>query len=90
MIAQVETGALQRMIQESNGDWSPEVARTVLSWRFASSDQARVAELSARARSGTLTADEARQLDWYLLLGDFLTILQSKARAALGKKHSTP
>jgi hypothetical protein len=88
MVAPVQSDVLQRLIHGQNGDLPPEVARTVLAWRFADSDQARLAELSAKARSGTLSDSESRQLDWYLLLGDFLAILQSKARTSL-RKHSS-
>ena len=85
MVAPAETDVLQRLIDGRNGDLPAEVARTVLSWKFADTDQTRLTELSAKARSGTLSPDESRQLDWYLLLGDFLTILQSKARTSLRK-----
>jgi hypothetical protein len=83
MVAPMETGALERMIRSHRGDLPPEVAREVLSWEFADSDQQRMSELSAKARAGSLTGDEERQLDWYLMLGDFLMILQSMARVAL-------
>ena len=36
--------------------------------------------LSAKARAGTLTADEDEELDNYIRVGDVLAILQSKAR----------
>ena len=85
MVAPLDTGALQRMLGKARGGISPDVAREVLSWRFDDADQARVAELSAKARIGSLSPDEARQLDWFLLLGDFLMILQSSARTSLPK-----
>jgi hypothetical protein len=88
MVATAQPSAIERLIQSPGGHLAPEVARAVLQWRFAEFDQARVADLSAKARAGALSADEQGELDWYLLLGDFLTILQSKARMALGKQSS--
>jgi hypothetical protein len=85
MIALAHSGAIERML---HSEIAPEVARTVLLWSFAEADQLRLSELSAKARMASLSADESRELDWYLLLGDFLTILQSKARVAL-RKHSS-
>jgi hypothetical protein len=90
MVAFAQSGAIERMLQTQNGSLAPEVARAILSWSFADSDQTRVSELSAKARAGTLSEDETRELDWYLLLGDLLTILQSKARTSLRKHSSTP
>lgn len=76
------------MIGAANGGMSGEVARAVLSWQFDALDQSRVSELSAKARIGSLDPEEARELDWYLLLGDFLTILQSQARTSLNTSSS--
>ena len=91
MVAPIETDVLQRMIENSangGGELPPEVARVVLSWRFADRDQERLSELLAKSRRGGLSDEEARRLDWYLLLGDFLTIIQSKARLSLSKAPS--
>jgi len=88
MVAPLDTSALQQMLASTKGMIAPDVAREVLSWRFDEADQARVAELSAKARAGTLTPHDQKQLDWYLLLGDFLTIFQSNARVALQKNAS--
>jgi len=90
MITRAPAGALERMMQghSGKGELTAEVARLMLSWAFADDDQARVSDLSAKARAGALTDDEARELDWYMLAGDLLTILHSKARVALSKKSS--
>jgi hypothetical protein len=85
MVATAHAGAIERMLEAD--ELAPETARTILTWHFAESDQSRLSQLSAKARRATLSPDEARELDWYLMLGDFLSILQSRARIALGK-HS--
>ena len=85
MVALLQSGAIERML---HSELTPEVARTILLWGFPEADQTRLEELSAKARTASLSAEESRELDWYLLLGDFLTILQSKARMAL-RQHSS-
>ena len=40
-------------------------------------------ELSAKASAGTLNDVESQEIDLYLLAGDFLTTIHSKARVAL-------
>ena len=75
---------LELVIDPARGDLSAELARHILSLDFPAADQARYAELAARAQAGTLSAEERAELDDFLNVGDFLTILQSKARASLG------
>ena len=89
MVALAQSGAIERMLQAESDNLTPDVARAILHWRFADSDQNRVDELSAKARAGRLSQSEAEELDWYLLLGDFLTIVQSKARVALHQRPSS-
>lgn len=88
MVAPNEFGVLQRMIKGHGMHLPPDVARTVIAWKFDDEDQARMAELSAKARAGSLNQDESRQLDWFLMLGDFLTIMQSQARLSLRPESS--
>jgi len=89
MVALAQSGAIERMLLSDGDKLTPDVARAILHWRFAESDQCRVDELSAKARAGRLSDSEAEELDWYLLLGDFLTIVQAKARIALQQRPSS-
>lgn len=77
------TAMWQRIVQPDAGDLSPEEARAVLRWRFAATDLDRVDALSAKARSGTLSETEERELDDYLVIGNVLGFVQSKARLSL-------
>ena len=47
-----------------------------------------MAELGAKSNRGTLTAEEAEELDGYIAADDLLSFWQSKARLAL-KHHSS-
>ena len=89
MVAFAQVGVIERMLQSGSGEMTREAASAVLQWRMAEGDQAKVSQLSAKARAGTLTPEEASELDWYLLLGDFLSVVQSKARVTLGTSGVT-
>ena len=65
---------------------SPEVARYFLDLSLPRVDQRRIRELSEKANEGELVGEEQNELEMYILLSDFLAIVQSKARLALKKK----
>jgi len=71
---------------EFQGELAPSTARALLKFGFSHRDHARMAELSAKARAGTLTAQEQTELDTFEQVGCVLGILHSKARQALHKK----
>jgi len=78
-----ESTILTRVIRPEEGDMAPELARYVLGLDFTAADHDRIAALSARAQEGTLSPEEAAELDGYLHVNDLLSILQSKARHSL-------
>jgi len=69
------------------GELSPAVARALLSFGFTEPDHARMDDLSAKARAGSLTADEQAELDTFERLSCVLDIIHSQARQALRKKQ---
>jgi hypothetical protein len=78
-----EAAILARVIQSDEHELSPEVARYLLTMKLPASDEERVNELSAKARSGSLTEAEAQELDSYLHIGSLLGVMQSRARRLL-------
>jgi hypothetical protein len=82
-IASSEAAIVGRLIKPDHGDFSPEAARELLSLRFGDEDQARMRELSLKARDGTLTASEQAEVENYRRVGYWLGILWSKARLSL-------
>jgi hypothetical protein len=76
--------AWQRMVQ-FKGELSLSAARALLTFGFSEHDHARMCELSAKARAGTLTATEQADLDTFERLGCVLDIIHSQARLALKK-----
>jgi hypothetical protein len=84
------SAAIWQRVLRFQDDPSAAAARALLKLQFADSDKKRMSELSAKAREGTLTAEEERQAEAYERLGCLLDILPSQARRILkgGSKTS--
>jgi hypothetical protein len=81
---------LEKVIQPSRGNLSAELARYLLTLDFPEADHARYQQLAEKAQSGTLTEQEIAELDDFLSVNDFLTIIQAKAQSSLKKNGSAP
>jgi hypothetical protein len=79
---------LTRMLRPDDAALSAELASHILSLDFTDEERATVEALGDKSSAGTLTPEERAEYEWYVLLGDFLAILQLKARASL-KKHQS-
>ena len=77
---------LRRLIDLNQGNLTPAAAEAVLQFRFADSDQARIAELGDKSNQGTLTRAETDEYDAYIAAADLLSLWKSKARLSL-KQH---
>jgi hypothetical protein len=62
----------------------------VLRLRLSDSAQERIRELLQRNNAGTLASTDKAALDNYLLVGQFLDLLQAKARASLQGRVGSP
>ena len=62
---------------------SPDVAQFFLNLELSPDDQSRLNELAEKARQGTLTADESRDLDEYRRVGRLVELMKLKATIAL-------
>jgi hypothetical protein len=80
-----EAAILARIIEADEKEVTPDVARYLLSMQLPEADRERVDELSARARSGSLTTTEEEELDSYLHIGSLLAVMQSRARSFLNR-----
>jgi hypothetical protein len=67
---------------------SPTAARALLKLEFSQADRERMAMLSAKARAGTLTAEEEQDAETFERLGCVLDILHSTARRALKPRRT--
>jgi len=80
-----EADILKDVIAADQGDLTPEVARSVLRWKFTDRAVIRMNDLASRNNKGTITACEREELDKYLRVGSFINLVQAKARLSLSK-----
>ena len=79
---------LNRAVDPNRLDMTQDAARFLLGLDFADQDHDRMAELSEKANQGFLSEDEGEELDTYIFLSDFFTLVQSKARQALKRQET--
>jgi len=60
-----------------------ELARSILAMRFTDEAQTTVRSLLDKSNQGTLTVQEQAALDRYLRVGQFIDLLQAKARLSI-------
>jgi len=78
-----EVAILGRVLETQNGDLPSAVAQTRLKLRLPEADQARLLELSAKAKKAELPLDEQALLENYLHVGRLIDLMKSKARLSL-------
>jgi hypothetical protein len=72
-----------RLIEMPKAALAPDAARYFLSMNFGEADHARMQYLMDKSNEGTLTADEAAELDGYVNVANVLAVMHSRARVAL-------
>jgi hypothetical protein len=78
----LDTAILTRTIAPARSQFSPELAQEILNWDFTPDDQREMAELSAKARAGSLTPEEEAKIDSYVRVSHIVNLMQAKARLA--------
>lgn len=84
-----ELDILADVMSADEGDMTPEVARSVLNWKFSSRTISRMNELADRNNEGTIAAWERQELEKYLRVGSLINIMQAKARLSLKSASSS-
>jgi len=77
------TEILDQIVEPTAPTFAPEFARMVLGLHLSDAAQDRVRDLLRCNNAGTLSASEKAELESYLLVGQFLDLLQAKARISL-------
>jgi uncharacterized protein YnzC (UPF0291/DUF896 family) len=80
-----EADILSQVVDPDNPDLPIAVARSILVLRFNDAAVERMNTLAERNRQGTLSPTEHDELEKYLRVGQFLNLLQAKARLCLQK-----
>jgi hypothetical protein len=78
-----EAKILEQVVMSDEHGMSPESARAILALHFDPRAVRRMNELAEKNRAGTLTETERQEMDNYLRVGNFLNLMQAKARLAL-------
>ena len=78
-----EAHILEQVIMPEKPDLPPELARAILGLRFGPPAVSRMSDLAERSRQGTLTDAEREEMDKYLRVGNFLNLMQAKARLSI-------
>ena len=65
----------------------PIVARTVLAWQFPKRDLVKVRRLQDKNSAGTISDAERQLLESYVRVGQFVAVMQAKARLAMKNRR---
>jgi hypothetical protein len=79
---------LRRVIDPKSGDLTHTAAETFLRLAFSEADHERVQELAERHTEGSLTPEERQEYEGYVVVGEFLAVMQAKARASIHNRPS--
>lgn len=78
-----EADILSEVVAPDEPNMNQEFARAVLAVRFTDVAAGRIRDLLQKNNAGTLTSAERSNLDNYLKVGQFLDLMQAKARLSL-------
>ncbi len=78
-----EAEILEEVIDSDQAGLPPEAAQAILKFGFKDSAKARISELLQHNNQGDLSASDRAELEKYLRVGQFLDLLQAKARLSL-------
>jgi hypothetical protein len=78
-----EVAIFGRVLEPDQATLDVAAARAILELDFKQADKDRMLVLLAKAKAGTLTADEQVEIDNYERVGHMLSLMKSKARRSL-------
>ncbi|ETX01558.1 MAG: hypothetical protein ETSY1_06870 [Candidatus Entotheonella factor] len=81
--ALTEADILDHVISPHRPGLPPEFARNILDLRFDQTALKRMNDLAEKNRADTLSASERAEMEKYMRVGQFLNLLQAKARVSL-------
>ncbi len=85
-----EAAIFSRLWETEGGKLPRTLARQLLKLGFSEADKERMHELAVKNQGGQISAKELEELDHFVRAGDFLVLLQSKARKTLNQKKASP
>lgn len=83
-----EADILREVVDPNRPTFSPQLVQELLSLKFNDDATNRIRDLLQKNNSGTITPAEKSTLDNYLRVGEFLDLMQAKARVTLHQNGS--
>ena len=78
-----EADIFARIVHPKDGNLPQEISRLILDLRFQAEDITRMNDLAEKNNRGLLSETERQEMERYLRVGNFLNLLQAKARLSL-------
>jgi len=78
-----EAEILTDVIKPQQGNFPVSVAKEMLNLRYSDETQTRIRGLLSSNNAGTISPSERADLDKYLRVGQFIDLIQAKARLSL-------
>jgi hypothetical protein len=82
----LDSRIMAEVVEAQEGDFELDVARAIVRLHFSDAQNEQIRELADKNNRGELTDEERDKLESYRRVGNFLALLQSKARLSL--KHA--
>ena len=83
-----EADILTEVVEPNRATFSPQLAEELLSLRFNDNATNRIRDLLQKNNAGNITPAEKSTLENYLRVGEFLDLMQAKARITLHQNGS--
>jgi hypothetical protein len=83
-----EVDILDEMVSPDGGAFPPEGAKALLALQFTPRAVSRMNELAEKNRLDTLSSVEKEEMEKYMRVGNFLSVIKAKARLSLSKHPS--
>ncbi len=80
-----EADILTEVVEPDRPTLSPQLAEELLTWHFNENATNRMRDLLQKNNAGTITPPEKQTLENYLRVGEFVDLMQAKARMTLAK-----
>ena len=80
---------LDRLLEPVSSSLNEEAARKLIGIKADRKAQARVAKLARKCNEGELSGQEREEYEFYVMAGEFIAILQAKARRLLAGRDQS-
>ena len=87
--APTEADILSELVCPDGGEFDPEGAKALLAMRFTSKAITRMNELAEKNRRDAISPIEKDEMEKYMRVGNFLSLIKAKARLSLAKQAPT-